>query len=66
MKIFIIAGEESGDKLGSAIIDGLMKTIDVPPKATHFSIESQTKQPINNLMTIKLNLNQNLIIFYYS
>ncbi len=32
MKIFIIAGEESGDKLGSAIIDGLIKTIDVPPK----------------------------------
>ena len=32
MKIFIIAGEESGDKLGSAIIDGLIKTIDEPPK----------------------------------
>ena len=32
MKIFIIAGEDSGDKLGSAIIDGLIKTIDVPPK----------------------------------
>tara|TARA_B100000579_G_scaffold310289_1_gene259904 strand:+ start:249 stop:1424 length:1176 start_codon:yes stop_codon:yes gene_type:complete len=32
LKIFIIAGEESGDKLGSAIIDGLIKTIDVPPK----------------------------------
>ena len=32
MKIFIIAGEDSGDKLGSAIIDGLIKTIDVPLK----------------------------------
>jgi len=32
LKIFIIAGEDSGDKLGSAIIDGLIKTIDVPPK----------------------------------
>ena len=28
MKIFIIAGEESGDKLGSAIIDGLREAID--------------------------------------
>ncbi len=32
MKIFIIAGEESGDKLGSAIIDGLIKVIDGSPK----------------------------------
>ena len=32
MKIFVIAGEDSGDKLGSAIIDGLIKAIDVPPK----------------------------------
>ena len=28
MKIFIIAGEDSGDKLGSAIIDGLKETFD--------------------------------------
>ena len=32
MKIFIIAGEDSGDKLGSAIIDGLREVNDVPPK----------------------------------
>ena len=32
MKIFIIAGEDSGDKLGSAIIDGLKEVTDVPPK----------------------------------
>lgn len=32
MKIFIIAGEDSGDKLGSAIIDGLREVTDVPPK----------------------------------
>ena len=32
MKIFIIAGEDSGDKLGSAIIDGLREITDVPPK----------------------------------
>ena len=32
MKIFIIAGEDSGDKLGSAVIDGLKKVIEVPPK----------------------------------
>ena len=32
MKIFIIAGEDSGDKLGSAVIDGLIKVIEVPPK----------------------------------
>ena len=31
MKIFIIAGEDSGDKLGSAIIDGLREVTDVPP-----------------------------------
>ena len=32
MKIFIIAGEDSGDKLGSAIIDGLKEVTDIPPK----------------------------------
>lgn len=32
MKIFIIAGEDSGDKLGSAIIDGLREVTDIPPK----------------------------------
>ena len=32
MKIFIIAGEDSGDKLGSAIIDGLREVTDTPPK----------------------------------
>lgn len=32
MKIFIIAGEDSGDKLGSAIIDGLREVTDVSPK----------------------------------
>ena len=31
MKIFIIAGEDSGDKLGSAIIDGLNNILDTPP-----------------------------------
>lgn len=31
MKIFIIAGEDSGDKLGSAIIDGLNNLLDTPP-----------------------------------
>ena len=31
MKIFIIAGEESGDKLGSAIIDSLRVAIDGSP-----------------------------------
>ena len=31
MKIFIIAGEDSGDKLGSAIIDSLRAAIDVSP-----------------------------------
>ena len=31
MKIFIIAGEESGDKLGSAIIDSLRAATDVSP-----------------------------------
>ena len=29
MKIFIIAGEDSGDKLGSEIIDSLRAAIDV-------------------------------------
>ena len=32
MKIFIIAGEDSGDKLGSAIIDGLKEVTNVSPK----------------------------------
>ena len=32
MKIFIIAGEDSGDKLGSAIIDGLSEVTDTPTK----------------------------------
>ena len=32
MKIFIIAGEDSGDKLGSAIIDGLREVTEFPPK----------------------------------
>ena len=32
MKIFIIAGEDSGDKLGSAIIDGLNEVTDTPTK----------------------------------
>ena len=31
MKIFIIAGEDSGDKLGSVIIDGLRGTLNIPP-----------------------------------
>ena len=31
MKIFIVAGEESGDKLGSAIIDGLRDALDISP-----------------------------------
>lgn len=31
MKIYIIAGEDSGDKLGSAIIDGLNNILDTPP-----------------------------------
>ena len=31
MKIFIIAGEDSGDKLGSSVIDGLRDTLDVLP-----------------------------------
>ena len=30
MKIFIIAGEDSGDKLGSAIMEGLRVTLDSP------------------------------------
>jgi len=32
LKIFIIAGEDSGDKLGSAIIDGLSEVTDTPTK----------------------------------
>ena len=31
MKIFIVAGEESGDKLGSAIIDGLRDALEFSP-----------------------------------
>ena len=31
MKIFIIAGEDSGDKLGSAIIDGLREALSTLP-----------------------------------
>ena len=31
MKIFIIAGEDSGDKLGSAIIDSLRVSLDTIP-----------------------------------
>ena len=31
MKIFIIAGEDSGDKLGAAAIDGLRDVLDTPP-----------------------------------
>ena len=31
MKIFIIAGEDSGDKLGAAVIDGLRDILDPPP-----------------------------------
>ena len=31
MKIFVIAGEDSGDKLGAAIIDSLRAAIDVSP-----------------------------------
>ena len=31
MKIFIIAGEDSGDKLGSAIIDGLRNALEISP-----------------------------------
>ena len=31
MKIFIVVGEESGDKLGSAIIDGLRDALEVSP-----------------------------------
>ena len=32
LKIFIIAGEDSGDKLGSAIIDGLREVANTPTK----------------------------------
>ena len=32
MKIFIIAGEDSGDKLGAAVIDGLWDVLDASPK----------------------------------
>ena len=32
MKVFIIAGEESGDKLGSAIIDSLKAAVNGSPK----------------------------------
>ena len=31
MKIFIIAGEDSGDKLGSSVIDGLRETLHEAP-----------------------------------
>ena len=31
MKIFIIAGEDSGDKLGAAVIDGLRDVLNAPP-----------------------------------
>ena len=32
MKIFVIAGEESGDKLGASIMDGLRDVLDIAPK----------------------------------
>ena len=31
MKIYIIVGEESGDKLGSSIIDGFREVLDISP-----------------------------------
>ena len=31
MKIFIIAGEDSGDKLGSSVIDGLREILNESP-----------------------------------
>ena len=52
MKVFIIAGEESGDKLGSSVIDGLIKVMDVPPKFVGIGGNGMTSRGLETIFPI--------------
>ena len=52
MKIFIIAGEDSGDKLGSAVIDGLRKTLYTPPNFVGIGGAEMNSRGLNSIFPI--------------
>ena len=49
MKIFIIAGEDSGDKLGSAIIHSLRQKLDNPPSFVGIGGTEMTNRGLNSI-----------------
>lgn len=49
MKIFIIAGEDSGDKLGSAIIHSLREKLDKPPSFVGIGGTAMTNHGLNSI-----------------
>ena len=49
MKIFIIAGEDSGDKLGSAIIHSLRQKLDNPPSFVGIGGTAMTNHGLNSI-----------------
>ena len=49
MKIFIIAGEDSGDKLGSAIIHSLREKLDNPPSFVGIGGTAMTNHGLNSI-----------------
>jgi lipid-A-disaccharide synthase len=49
LKIFIIAGEDSGDKLGSCIIDGLIKKLDKPPNFVGIGGTEMASRGLNSI-----------------
>lgn len=53
MKIFIIAGEDSGDKLGSAIIDGLREILDTPPNFVGIGGVGMTDRGLTSIFPMK-------------
>ena len=52
MKIFIIAGEDSGDKLGAAVIDGLWDVLDASPNFVGIGGISMTSRGLHSIFPI--------------
>ena len=65
MKIFIIAGEDSGDKLGSAIIDGLNNILDTPPIYVGIGGNGMKSRGLKSIFPMKkgLNIEKSICVF---
>ena len=52
MKIFILAGEDSGDKLGAAVIDGLRDVLDTSPNFVGIGGISMTSRGLQSIFPL--------------